>query len=267
MSLMNNFLDVFSATSEVRVNDRFGVSSYIPMLIIIVSYLLIVLKIGPSFMKNREPYQLKAFIIVYNIFQVFSCYYISYKAFNSTIPIFQFWKCIPIVPKTDWDRVFNHLGILTFWLKASELSETVVFVLRKKQRQVSFLHLFHHTTMLFLTYQVIKYYKVNQAFFALVLNCNVHVIMYTYYLLAAILPSKILSKVKLLKKFITMIQMIQFSFILIQVFTSLVTKCNVPKQVLISYMVIVSAFFYMFYDFYKKTYNAKRRQSIEGLKK
>lgn len=41
-----------------------------PVLIILVSYLLIVLLLGPKFMKNRQPYDLKTVIFYYNIFQI-----------------------------------------------------------------------------------------------------------------------------------------------------------------------------------------------------
>lgn len=212
-------------------------------------------------MKSRKPFQLKTYMVLYNMLQVFCCSYISYKSMASDIPIMKFWKCVPVLPHTEFDRIFNHTGILTFWLKVLELSETVVFVLRKKQRQVSVLHVVHHSSMLFLTYLIIKFYKANQAFFPLVLNCNVHIVMYLYYLLAAVLPQNILAKLKPFKKFITTLQMVQFTFILIQVFTAYVTGCTVPKELLITYMVIVSVFFYLFYQFYKENYNVKERRS------
>ncbi|XP_055837861.1 elongation of very long chain fatty acids protein 1-like [Episyrphus balteatus] len=264
---LHTFLGVFSEESEVKVNDRFGLGSPIPMMVIISLYLLIVLKLGPSLMKSREPYRLKTFIVFYNMFQVCSCAYISYKCVTSSIPIMEFWRCAPVLPNTHWERLFNHLGIVTFWLKATELTETLVFVLRKKQRQVSFLHVFHHAIMLFLTYIVVKFYKANQAFFPLFLNCNVHIIMYLYYLLAAALPKKVAARLTPFKKFITTIQLIQFVFILIQILITYITGCSVPNQVLIMYMLIVSAFFYMFYDFYKKNYNAKRRRSSVAMQK
>lgn len=39
-----------------------------------------------------------------------------------------------------------------FLLKIYDLVETLFFVLRKKQSQVSFLHLYHHIMILFFTY-------------------------------------------------------------------------------------------------------------------
>lgn len=41
-----------------------------PLAAFIAAYLLVVLKIGPEFMKNRKPFSLKYVIAAYNIFQI-----------------------------------------------------------------------------------------------------------------------------------------------------------------------------------------------------
>lgn len=40
------------------------------VLAIIVAYLVFVLKIGPEFMRNRKPYNLRMVARIYNVFQV-----------------------------------------------------------------------------------------------------------------------------------------------------------------------------------------------------
>lgn len=47
---------------------------------------------------------------------------------------------------------------LYFLAKISELLDTVFFVLRKKERQISFLHLYHHTVMPMISWGATKYY-------------------------------------------------------------------------------------------------------------
>lgn len=47
---------------------------------------------------------------------------------------------------------------LYFLAKISELLDTVFFVLRKKDRQISFLHLYHHTVMPMISWGATKYY-------------------------------------------------------------------------------------------------------------
>lgn len=45
-----------------------------------------------------------------------------------------------------------------YMLKIVELSETVFFVLRKKQNQVSSLHVYHHVSMVLLAWIGVKYF-------------------------------------------------------------------------------------------------------------
>lgn len=47
---------------------------------------------------------------------------------------------------------------LYFLAKISELLDTVFFVLRKKERQISFLHMYHHTVMPMISWGATKYY-------------------------------------------------------------------------------------------------------------
>lgn len=54
------------------------------------------------------------------------------------------------------------LGIHEFWwygtmLRFVELVETVFFVLRKKQRQISFLHVYHHISTIIIFWVFLKY--------------------------------------------------------------------------------------------------------------
>lgn len=47
---------------------------------------------------------------------------------------------------------------LYYIAKLTELLDTVFFVLRKKERQVSFLHLYHHTMMPICAFIGVKYF-------------------------------------------------------------------------------------------------------------
>ncbi|XP_055837649.1 elongation of very long chain fatty acids protein 7-like [Episyrphus balteatus] len=258
--------DIFSETSDVKLEDRFGIRNPIFLCTILPIYLLVVLKIGPSLMKSRPAYQLKTYIICYNIFQVVACVWLVGKICSSQPPALRFWKCVVGEPGTLHRKQFDHLSILTFWLKVTELSETVVFVLRKKQRQVSFLHVFHHCSTVTLVYQS-KFYPASSALYPIFLNSNVHIVMYLYYLMAAVLPTKIVAKLTPLKKAITTIQMVQFFLILLQVVVVLILGCYIPPLILAMHVGIICAFFYMFYDFYQKNYKNKKQKLASSMKK
>lgn len=75
-----------------------------------------------------------------------------------------------------------------FLLKVADLLDTVFFVLRKKQNQITFLHLYHHTGMVVLIWNATKFFPGGHSIFTGFLNSIVHVVMYGYYLVSAFNP-------------------------------------------------------------------------------
>lgn len=68
------------------------------------------------------------------------------------------WGCQPI----DYSNDYYALKLLdvfywTYLIKMLELVETVFFVLRKKSNQVSALHVYHHSSTLFLAWIACKF--------------------------------------------------------------------------------------------------------------
>jgi GNS1/SUR4 family len=55
---------------DPRVDGFPLLSSPFPVLCIIAAYIYFVFKLGPNFMKHREPFKLNSAIIVFNAFQV-----------------------------------------------------------------------------------------------------------------------------------------------------------------------------------------------------
>lgn len=96
-------------------------------------------------------------------------------------------------------------GHVYFIAKLIELLDTVFFVLRKKERQVTFLHVYHHTIMVICTWSIVKYIKNDSTVFFGSINSLVHVVMYGYYALS-VYPA--LTKYLWWKKYITMMQLV-----------------------------------------------------------
>uniref|UniRef100_T1GZ15 Elongation of very long chain fatty acids protein n=1 Tax=Megaselia scalaris TaxID=36166 RepID=T1GZ15_MEGSC len=120
---------------------------------IILVYLLFVLKIGKIYMKNRSPYKLKKFIVAYNIFQIAACLLVIKAIWSDekAPPSRYFSQCQVAEYMNKWSYLYKfNVGI--YLLKCSEMLETIIFVLRKKWRQVSFLHVFHHCATLTLAF-------------------------------------------------------------------------------------------------------------------
>lgn len=92
-------------------------------------------------------------------------------------------------------------------LKVIDLSETIVFILRKKDSQISYLHVYHHISTIFVVWFFLKYATYNYIFYFIALNCGMHVIMYFYYFLSTFGP-KVQKKIRPYKKLITTLQMV-----------------------------------------------------------
>ncbi|XP_022229614.2 elongation of very long chain fatty acids protein 4 [Drosophila obscura] len=231
-------------------------------------YLYFVKEQGPLFMQFRKPYELKKLIIGHNVVQVLSCIYvlreISYLSDNA---IYIFWKCRDLGSSPEMVRRYFELAYFLFWLKTSELLETVIFVLRKKQNQVSNLHIFHHFSTLTLIYILIHYNRNGlAAYYVVFLNSLVHIIMYSYYLVTAVADKGVIRALTPVKKSITVIQMVQFGLILTQVaFQTAI--CGMPKVVFGYFTFVIMVMLYGFYDFYTRAYKSppqgKSHASVE----
>lgn len=150
-----------------------------------------------------------------------------------------------------------------------ELLDTVFFVLRKKQNQVSFLHVYHHSATCFFCWAYLKYMPDEQGVVIGALNSFVHILMYFYYMVAAMGPKY--QKFIWWKKYMTWIQLTQFGLMLF--YLAMVTAFNCKKfhKVLTYFFFINVAFMmYLFADFYRKAYkknkigNAKIQQNYNN---
>lgn len=149
-----------------------------------------------------------------------------------------------------------------FFSKAIEFMDTILMVIRKRFTQITFLHVFHHSTMLIIWWIVMTWIPGGQAWLGPVLNSAVHVAMYSYYGLSVI-PS--LRDKLWWKRYITMFQLLQFMLIFSHTFLSLLRGCDYPlwgQFMLGGYMVIMLVLFTNFYiqEYVTRNNDRKRRQ-------
>ena len=140
--------------------------------------------------------------------------------------------------------------------KAYEFGDTIIMLLKKNYRQVSFLHVYHHATTFFpVWFCVVRYGPGGEAWFCCFLNSLVHVFMYGYYFGASLGV-----KIEAIKRSITQFQMVQFLLFIAQSVYILpfVTDCYRPR--LSPYMLLVQCvvFFSLFFHFYVTTYLSRR---------
>ncbi|XP_025109617.1 elongation of very long chain fatty acids protein 4-like [Pomacea canaliculata] len=111
--------------------------------------------------------------------------------------------------------------------KYALLADTVFFILRKKNGQITFLHVYHHATMVINWWLGVAYVAGGQSAFHPLLNTGVHMFIYLYYALSA-LGSKLQSFLWW-KKYLTVLQLSQYIAVIIHTTTNLVVECSFPK--------------------------------------
>ncbi|XP_020296941.1 elongation of very long chain fatty acids protein AAEL008004-like [Pseudomyrmex gracilis] len=237
-----------------------------PFLVIIITfgYLYFVFYAGPSYMKNRQSFNLRIFILFYNVFQILANAWLVHSYVSAGWFTKYSIKCSNNYDLTSING-FKLLSI-SWWLfilKLIDYIETCVFVLRKKQNQVSSLHVYHHVSNVLFGWYFLKYIADPRATFVCLVNCFIHVIMYTYYFIAA-WSTTMQQKVSRFKPYITKLQMTQFVALIcygLQAFLDPECKGSQrAKELVFVFVLNMLLFLYLFYDFHKKTYGTKQKQ-------
>lgn len=259
-SMVRFYHHVIHDLADPRTKDWFLIPSPVPGITILIGYLYFILSWGPKHMENRKPYQLKNILICYNFLQILLSFWLFYEGLDAAWLRKYSWKCQSVDFSNSPEALRVARGVYIYFLaKLSELLDTVFFVLRKKENQITFLHLYHHTVMPMISWGTTKYYPGGHGTFIGVINSFVHIIMYTYYFLAALLPQY--QKYLWWKKYITTLQMGQFCLAFLHSCQLLFYDCDYPKWSLILILPNVLFFYFLFSDFYNNTYKSNEKHS------
>ncbi|CAH1395777.1 unnamed protein product [Nezara viridula] len=245
----------FSAPSDKVVDGWLMMSNGTPVTLILAGYLYFIFYLGPKLMEGRKPFNLKYVMIVYNLCNVVFSSWLCWQLLgdpDAMSYIYQY-QCAPK------SRHTNHLvykmnsnSWFYFVSKMFELLDTVFFVLRKKQNQITVLHVYHHANMVVSTWAYLKYIRGEQGLLIGFINSFVHIVMYSYYLLAAFGPR--VQKYLWWKKYITKIQLGQFIIVLSYCAYLLIKNCQFPKGLTYYAVFQATVFLILFMNFYRKAY-------------
>ena len=208
--------------------------------------------VAPKILQGKSFY-IDPIVRLYNLSMVIVNFYIAYELYVSTIGYY-YWPCEPV----DYTLDPRSMRIASaFWLyyfsKIIELLDTVFFILRGKYNQVTFLHVYHHSTMPVMFWIGCNFAAGGNSVFGAALNSVIHVIMYTYYYLASFGPR--FRQYLWWKRYLTQIQLTQFMTnlgFLINFMTR--ETCNFPlwmAQLMFFYM---TSFLVLFGNFYVMSY-------------
>ncbi|CAH0728836.1 unnamed protein product, partial [Brenthis ino] len=249
---MHVFMDKYG---DPRTNPWFLMSSPFPTLLICLSYIYLVKVLGPRFMENRKPYELKNVLIVYNFLQVLFSAWLFYEigAAGWFTGRYSF-QCQPVDhSKSPQTMRMVHACWWYYFSKFTEFFDTIFFVLRKKFDHVSTLHVIHHGVMPMSVWFGVKFTPGGHSTFFGLLNTFVHIIMYAYYMLAAMGPQ--VRRYLWWKKYLTTLQMVQFVGIMVHAFQLLFIECDYPRAFVWWIGMHAVMFFFLFKDFYNQSYS------------
>ncbi|RUS74437.1 hypothetical protein EGW08_017802 [Elysia chlorotica] len=219
----------------------------LPSMWIFILYVFMVL-ISGKWQKVSSPLELKGLLVVHNL----SCCitsFITFAAFCMAL-----YNHGSIYGKTDDPFLVSVFKL--YWItKIIELLDTVFMMLRHRSRQISFLHVYHHASMLLLSDMAYRFYPWQSIATFLCVNSLVHVVLYLYYGLTALNPDN----PPRWKKEVTQIQILQFV-----VGLTIAGYGHIYHQFCVYSMMYGLTMIYLFSNFYYHAYIKKRHTEVNG---
>lgn len=138
-----------------------------------------------------------------------------------------------------------------------DFGDTIFMLLKKNYRQLSFLHLFHHSSILVVWGYLLQVGHANgTAYFGAAINSFVHTVMYSHYLWTA------LGFNNPFKRYVTTLQMVQFFACLAHALCVVLWEQVLPARLgylQLTYHIIMVI---LFSDFQRRTYRDKGDKTL-----
>lgn len=173
---INNDYDSLMSKGDPRVKNWPLVQSPFPTVFLCITQLYFVKKVGPAFMQNRKPYNVKYLLILYNVLMVILNSYIFFSAGAYGWFGKYSFKCQPM----DYSYEESAIGMAKiswfyFISKFIDFFDTCFFIVKKKFSHVSNLHVIHHSLMPIIVWSGLKFapgmfIKFNLVFFIDLIN-------------------------------------------------------------------------------------------------
>mmetsp|Transcript_4318 Transcript_4318/g.6209 ORF Transcript_4318/g.6209 Transcript_4318/m.6209 type:complete len:278 (+) Transcript_4318:79-912(+) len=218
--------------------------------------------IGSAVMKAGvpalDPYPIK---FLYNVSQIMLCAYMTIEAFM--LAYRNGYTVLPCQTYNQKDPAMANLLWLFYVSKVWDFFDTFFIVIGKKWRQLSFLHVYHHTTI-FLFYWLNSNMNYDgDIYLTVVLNGFIHTVMYTYYFICMHTKDPKTGKSLPIwwKSSLTMMQLVQFVTMMTQGSYVLCVDCKETSgRVAAAYLVYILSLFILFSQFFVASYVKKPKK-------
>jgi len=230
------------------------------MIGISVFYLVLVYFLR-RYMEDRDAIKVPTgFLVLYNSIQVALSLYMTYGLLGDKLQ--QFPNVFGL--NSEYTRYYEYFMFVHYCSKLLDFVDTVLILIRKNFKQLTFLHVYHHCSILVI-WGILLHYNVGNgtATFGAGLNSLIHTIMYSHYLVSSLkIPNPF-------KQLVTISQMVQFVICL----THSIVAMIVEKTPLINYawiqLVYQSSMLILFGNFFYNTYcgGGEKEKDEKGEKK
>ncbi|KAH7948127.1 elongation of very long chain fatty acids protein AAEL008004 [Rhipicephalus sanguineus] len=234
---------------------------------VLICYVYVAKIGGPRWMKNREPFKLRGAILAYNFATVaanayFCVQYLRHSYLHGGYSLL----CQGIDYESSFDEhtaAIVNLHSWYSWVRIADFLDTFFFLARKKNSQVTCLHVIHHFLVVLNMWIYTNFGSDGQTLLGLIVNSLVHVIMYSYYFLAALGPS--MQKYLWWKRYLTELQIVQFVGLMLHMAITLFYDCGYPRALAI--LSISQGFLGLglFINFYVKTYLEEAKKKDKAV--
>ncbi|CAL8299856.1 unnamed protein product [Merluccius merluccius] len=256
---LNTYFESWMGPRDQRVRGWLLLDSYPPTLALSLAYLLIVW-LGPRYMRGRQPLSCRRLLLVYNLALTLLSFYMFYELVTAVWGGGYNFYCQDTHSDEETDNKIIHVLWWYYFSKLIEFMDTFFFIVRKNNHQITFLHIYHHASMLNIWWFVMNWVPCGHSYFGATLNSLIHVLMYSYYGLSSV-PA--LRPYLWWKKYITQGQLVQFFLTMSQTLCAVAWPCSFPRGWMyfqIGYMVTLII---LFSNFYIQTYK-KQKVSLKN---
>ncbi|CAL4163611.1 unnamed protein product [Meganyctiphanes norvegica] len=243
-----------SMEPDKRQNTWLLMQSPVTTVFFSLIFIFFVTVAGPWMMRGRPPMKgLKSLMIAYNIVQIVMSTWIFYMSSMGGWMTNYSWTC----QLCDYSNkpqaiMMMHAAYWYYIAKFVDFIDTIFFVAHKKYEHISLLHVVHHAVMPVNCWYGLRFMPGGHCTFGFFLNCFVHMVMYTYYLLSALGPQ--FKKYLWWKRYLTNLQLGQFCLVILHSAQLAFVDCSIPVEVIRWVAGTAFLFLSLFADFYWNAY-------------
>jgi len=204
---------------------------------------LISLYLLQLFMKNKKPLVLKNPLIIYNIIQILLNIYMI-NGLSSLPSVFNIFGL-----NTSYNKNLEYYTYIHYLSKYLDYCDTWFIILRKKTEQLSFLHIYHHSSIgIVWGFLLYNNHGNGTGVFGCLINSIVHLFMYSHYLWTSFGYNNPF------KKLITKMQITQFNLCLIHSIIVFFYETIFPYYYAWIQFIYQIQMIYLFSNFYIRKY-------------